>query len=147
MESEALLFVYGTLRRGSAHPWAATLARSANWLGEGRLAGRLYDLGEYPGAVDAGDGWVRGDVYHLLNPAGLLPLLDDYEDFRADAPQLGEFRRVSRPVLLDGGESRMCWVYLYNRDVTGLTPVRDGRYPLDAATSGSAPPVARPTRV
>jgi gamma-glutamylcyclotransferase (GGCT)/AIG2-like uncharacterized protein YtfP len=35
-------------------------ARDATFIGEGRVRGRLLDLGRYPGLVD-GEGWVRGE--------------------------------------------------------------------------------------
>jgi gamma-glutamylcyclotransferase (GGCT)/AIG2-like uncharacterized protein YtfP len=45
------LFVYGTLRKEMNHPMYRALSRSAEWVGEANLQGRLYDLGKYPGAV------------------------------------------------------------------------------------------------
>jgi len=46
----AKLFVYGTLRRGfELHSYLRR--QSARFLGEGIIGGRLYDLGEYPGAI------------------------------------------------------------------------------------------------
>src|SRR5580692_7203168 len=43
------LFVYGTLRKGSGNPHARRLAEHAEWAGPGRIPGRLYRLGRYPG--------------------------------------------------------------------------------------------------
>ncbi|MEC4749948.1 gamma-glutamylcyclotransferase [Methylomicrobium sp. Wu6] len=50
-----LLFVYGTLRRGSDHPIARHLADNAEWLGFGEFHGLLFDIGAYPGAVPSRD--------------------------------------------------------------------------------------------
>lgn len=46
-----LLFVYGSLLRGSRHPMARRLALESRKLGPATVTGRLYDLGFYPGAV------------------------------------------------------------------------------------------------
>ena len=45
------LFVYGTLRDDPAHDMFHVLAANAELIGEATVAGRLYDLGEYPGLV------------------------------------------------------------------------------------------------
>ena len=74
------LFVYGTLLRGSKNKFARMLEDGARFVGRARVAGRLYDLGEYPGAVpsDQADCWVEGEVWQLDDPQ-LMPMLDDYE--------------------------------------------------------------------
>ncbi len=75
------LFVYGTLMRRARHPMAAMLAANADFVGEGRYAGRLYRVAHYPGVVPsitAGD-VVFGDVYALRHPSRLLRRLDVYE--------------------------------------------------------------------
>ncbi|MGA2877746.1 MAG: gamma-glutamylcyclotransferase family protein [Bryobacteraceae bacterium] len=74
------LFVYGTLRCGSKNKFARMLADGGQFVGRARVAGRLYDLGRYPGAVpsDEADCWVDGEVWRLDDPQ-LLPLLDEYE--------------------------------------------------------------------
>lgn len=50
-----LLFVYGTLRRGSDHANAARLARESAWLGTGTLMGTLYRVSWHPALVLEGD--------------------------------------------------------------------------------------------
>jgi len=71
-----LLFVYGSLRRGSPHPLAIRLAENARWLGLAGYRGLLFDIGAYPGAVPADDPArrVRGDLYRLTDPAPARPL-------------------------------------------------------------------------
>ena len=68
-----LLFAYGTLMRGLA--LHRLLEGRARFLGEGTVAGRLYDLGRYPAAVPEGSGLVQGEVYRVTDPA-LWPALD-----------------------------------------------------------------------
>lgn len=79
--SPAYLFVYGTLKRGSGNRFAQLLAAQARFVGEARMPGRLYDLGDHPGAVSShvpGE-WVHGEVFLLKRPATTLAALDRYE--------------------------------------------------------------------
>jgi len=118
------LFVYGTLRRGSANRFARLLAAHSRFLGTARIPGRLYNLGRYPGAVASGAPreWVAGEVFRMDHPGKLLPLLDAYEGAR--------FERVRAPVRLSSGIALEAWVYLYRgntpgqRIISGLWPRR-----------------------
>jgi gamma-glutamylcyclotransferase (GGCT)/AIG2-like uncharacterized protein YtfP len=117
-----LLFVYGTLRRGSRHPLARLLAENAEWLGFAHFRGRLFDIGPYPGAVPSGDPAhrIRGDLYRLHEPAKILPLLDRYEEFGQEFPQPNEFIRALETVRFKGCALK-AWIYLYNRPTGNLT--------------------------
>ncbi|MFH5835820.1 gamma-glutamylcyclotransferase [Proteiniclasticum sp. C24MP] len=62
METEAVVFVYGTLLRGIRNHDA--YLRSAKYLGEAKLSGYgLYDLGSYPGIRRKQGNRVKGEVY------------------------------------------------------------------------------------
>lgn len=93
----ALVFVYGTLKRGHGnHHWLS----DASFLGEAVLPDVvLHDLGPFPMAVP-GEGSVRGEVYAV--EAGGLARLDRLEGY----PRLYDRRRLP---LADG---RHAWVYL-----------------------------------
>jgi gamma-glutamylcyclotransferase (GGCT)/AIG2-like uncharacterized protein YtfP len=116
-----LLFVYGTLRRGSRHPLARLLAENAEWLGFAYFRGLLFDIGPYPGAVPSGDPAhrVRGEVYRLKDPAAILPLLDRYEEFGKEFPEPNEFIRT-RQAVLRGSSTVEAWIYLYNHPTDDL---------------------------
>ena len=128
MQRTEHLFVYGTLRPGARHDLQATLRRHARWLGPGQAAGRLYDLGRYPGLVpDARGATVHGDVYRLRHKRALLAVLDRYEACGARMPQPREYRREVMPVSFRHRRI-WAWVYVYNRPVTGLRAVAGGDY-------------------
>lgn len=137
------LFAYGTLRLGCGHSLTRMAAASVGYLGPGRLPGKLYDLGAYPGAVfdPAARSWISGDVFVLRQPETVLRVLDRYEGFDPGAPDCGEFRREWLPIDL-GGRSRWCWVYLYKQPVDSLTPIPGGDY----LRARFAPAQTRPER-
>ena len=113
------LFVYGTLKRRSRHPMARRLAQSAHYVGAARIAGRLYDLGCFPGLKEptSSDDWVRGDVYDLgENAEQTLIELDVYEN--AESPPPTPYERLPASVVLDDGQTLTVWVYWYRGTVS-----------------------------
>lgn len=110
------LFVYGTLRDDPRHDMFHVLARSATFIGDGRVNAQLFDLGAYPGIVlsqSPGD-VVRGELYRLKpeEVAAILTLLDDYEGLGPDDPQPHEYKREVVRVLLPNGRAISAWAYV-----------------------------------
>lgn len=117
-----VLFVYGSLLPGlPLHP----LLASAVPLGPGQIPGRLYDLGDYPGAVTTPHGRVHGEAYRLRDP-GLLRRLDDEEGYDPadEAGSLYVRRRV--PVTLADGRVIAAWAYLYAGPLAQAVPIPSG---------------------
>jgi gamma-glutamylcyclotransferase (GGCT)/AIG2-like uncharacterized protein YtfP len=124
---EAYLFVYGTLRTAALHKMSATLNRQGELLGVATMPGRLYDLGEYPGAIPkSGRSVVWGEVYRLRNPTGTLRTLDRYEGLNGEKQR--EFRRVRKRVRLVSGKPVTAWVYVLDQPTRGLTVISSGDY-------------------
>ena len=124
------LFVYGTLLQatnGAIHP---LLAGQAGFLGAGSIAGKLFLVQDYPGAVAIADGQSRvfGEVYQLLSPEKLLPALDAYEECAPNFPAPHEYQRLCAPVLMNTGQSLNAWVYLYNLATSQLQLISSGDY-------------------
>lgn len=101
------LFAYGTLQPGLAPPEIASVIEKLRPVGEGFLFGKLYDLGNYPGAVlDPASAWiVYGTVYELLEDEDVLRRLDAYEG--------PEYMRVYQWVTRAAGGVLACWAYDY----------------------------------
>src|SRR5262249_5270156 len=99
------LFAYGTLRPGLATAESADLVRRMLWLGAASVPGRLYDLGDYPGAVldPKGDGKVIGEVFQLPDDGEALAALDAYEGFDPSDSSDGLFVRREVEVMLENG--------------------------------------------
>ncbi|MDX2259218.1 MAG: gamma-glutamylcyclotransferase family protein [Hyphomicrobiaceae bacterium] len=143
------LFVYGTLMSSASGSLGADerarLHASARRLGSGRMAGHLYDLGDYPGLLPLVRGshplvtmeYVRGEVLVLTDPEAVFAWLDVYEGIVAGQPD-PEYRREAHEIdvmLGDAGghsltpsSTMLCWVYVLARPVAGLAPVEGGTW-------------------
>ncbi len=126
------LFVYGTLRPAIAKPWMKSLLDRMKPLGPGRVVGRLFDLGPYPGAVldvNAGSA-VVGELLELPDDDSLLAALDEYEGFLPEDLGLSLFLREK--CMVDTGLQNIeAWIYVFNGDTKTATIITDGDY-LDA---------------
>jgi gamma-glutamylcyclotransferase (GGCT)/AIG2-like uncharacterized protein YtfP len=123
-----LLFVYGTLLINE-NELSKYLKHTAIFYTKGKINGKLYNAGEYPGAIpDANSGYfIYGDVYHLPCQQQAFSLLDAYEGYGNDQPQPNEFLRRLCEVETELG-LKTCWVYFYNLRVAGLEEIRTGDY-------------------
>ena len=128
-DSAAFLFVYGTLRRSTGHPMNALL-RLSRFIGAGYAAGRLYDLGRYPGMVPprAPGDRVRGEVYRLRRTSLTLQRLDDYEGCSPFGDEPCEYRRVRTAAWMDDGRVLSVWAYLFNGAVNARGYIPSGDY-------------------
>jgi gamma-glutamylcyclotransferase (GGCT)/AIG2-like uncharacterized protein YtfP len=126
MRERFRLFAYGHLRRGQIGHRLLELEQRTKWLGEARIHGRLYDLGDYPGLVLGGEDIVHGEVIDF-DDAALWAPLDAYEECDPDQPETSEYRRIEIDLLDAGGRA---WVYVFNRPVEGLTPIASGVWPV-----------------
>jgi gamma-glutamylcyclotransferase (GGCT)/AIG2-like uncharacterized protein YtfP len=120
-----LLFVYGTLRRGSDHANAARLAAESEWLGTGSLTGTLYRVSWHPALALEGDDTVIGDLLRLIDPAASLPWLDAFESCGPDDPPPHDYRREIAEVLT-AGRAVEAMVYVWNLPLEGLERMPDG---------------------
>jgi gamma-glutamylcyclotransferase (GGCT)/AIG2-like uncharacterized protein YtfP len=123
-----LLFIYGTLLNDN-NDYGIYLKNNSFFYSHGKLQGKLYDVGEYPGAVltDEKGSYIYGDVLEIIDPAEVLKIIDDYEGYGEHQPQPNEFVRVLTEVETDAG-AVTCWLYLYNLPVSGLRLIEEGRY-------------------
>jgi gamma-glutamylcyclotransferase (GGCT)/AIG2-like uncharacterized protein YtfP len=127
-----MLFAYGTLRRGA--PMHELLAGRATWLGPASAAGRLVDLGAFPGLVPAQEpaDRVHGDLFAIADAQReqLLDALDRYEG--------ASFERVQQVVVGPDG-SVLAWLYVYRGAVAGGRVVPGGDYLAVVGKRGRLP--------
>ena len=117
----ATLFAYGTLRRGA--PMHGLLEERTTWIGPASVAGRLVDLGAFPGLVPpvVPTDRVHGDLFAIAEARHeeLLDALDRYEG--------ASFERVEQIVDGPDGPAR-AWLYVYRGEVDGRPVVAGGDY-------------------
>jgi gamma-glutamylcyclotransferase (GGCT)/AIG2-like uncharacterized protein YtfP len=125
-----LLFVYGTLMRGYAHPMARLLSANADFLGEASCRGRLYKVKHYPGLVlsDEATDAVFGELYRLHAVEDLLREFDMYEACGEGFAEPTQYVRRTLPVTLAEGTVSEAWTYIYNWPVTDLARIESGRF-------------------
>ena len=136
-----VLFVYGTLmscatgRLGLAE--RARLYREGRSLGPARTAGRLYDLGLYPGMTEprAPGEIVHGEAVRLADARRTLAWLDIYEGIGAGDGH-DEYARVEGPVWLVSGGELNAALYLYRGDLGRARRLPCGRWPATGEPSG-----------
>ncbi|HVV55722.1 MAG TPA: gamma-glutamylcyclotransferase family protein [Mucilaginibacter sp.] len=123
-----LLFVYGSLL-DEDNKYGLYLRANSKFFSAAKVRGKLYDIGEYPGAVLSPDDdeYVHGTIFRLNDPVSVLPIIDLYEGFGADQPKPNEFIRIQALAEAENG-TPTCWVYIYNLPVNGLPVIGEGRY-------------------
>jgi gamma-glutamylcyclotransferase (GGCT)/AIG2-like uncharacterized protein YtfP len=126
------LFVYGTLMPGSDHPMALRLVAESASLGAATMSGRLYDLGDYPGAVSSSNllDRVYGILVRLSDPATSLRWLDAYEGCGEDDAEPHAYQRVIASACLASGQETDAWIYYYRWPLGDARHLGNGRYIL-----------------
>ncbi len=130
--STTRLFVYGTLRRDAGRDIHRLIARHAEFVGRGRVRGRLFMLGDYPAmAVDADSlSVVAGELYELPEGRRELALLelDDYEGIGPNHSRPHDYRREVVAVEMSDGTRIDAWAYVLNRGTEGLPRIESGDF-------------------
>lgn len=121
------LFLYGTLLPEYAPDEIASKVQRLRCVGSASVRGRLYDLGQYPGAIlDASTGTrIYGQLFVLPPDQTVLRALDAYEGFEPDDIESSLFVRQKVEGILSDGRAIPCWIYVYNRD-PGTAPLVSG---------------------
>lgn len=113
------LFVYGSLRRDAKHDVFSKVQPHLQYVGFGYFSGMLFDLGQYPGAIEADDEQstkVKGEVYAIEDHRNdVFRTLDRYEGFNRESLSKSLFVRKRTEIKLKNGKTISGWVYLYNR--------------------------------
>lgn len=127
----ARLFVYGTLRKGFRSHGLLQRCRP-RLLGAGLVQGRLYDLGEYPGAAEGAGGAdrVHGELYWLPRAEVAFKVLDSFEGFDPARPGSNEFERKETTVTRAGGGEMRAWIYWLSRSHVPGRRILSGNYAL-----------------
>jgi gamma-glutamylcyclotransferase (GGCT)/AIG2-like uncharacterized protein YtfP len=97
-----LVFVYGSLRRGSARSMSIRFP-NAKFIAKAEVNGSLYDLGEYPAALTSeSNSLVIGEAYEVDDE-----LLNKLDDFEASS----DYRRKQVEISV-GSQQSTGWIYV-----------------------------------
>jgi gamma-glutamylcyclotransferase (GGCT)/AIG2-like uncharacterized protein YtfP len=123
------LFVYGSLRSGFHHPAYQYISKHFSLLGIAKVRGKLFDLGEYPGAIKcAEDLFITGELYELKKAGEFEWAFEQLDDYEGLNPEVGEselFKRELTEVIV-GDQYVTGWIYWYIGEVAGLSLIPSG---------------------
>ncbi len=124
------LFVYGSLRSGFQHAAYQYIARYFHLIGDAKVKGKLYDMGEYPVALPTTEEkFIIGELYAITNAAEFsyaIGQLDDYEGIYAEAGETALYKRELVTVYCNDQQSS-AWIYWFNGGSTeGLPEITSG---------------------
>ena len=123
------LFVYGSLRSGFRSPAYEYISRYFHLIGNAKVKGKLFDLGNYPGAVPSGDeSFIMGELYEINDASQFAWAIAQLYDYEGIDPSEGE-EKLYRRELVDAfvnNETIRAWIYWYNGDVGGKPLIASG---------------------
>ena len=124
-----LLFVYGSLRNGFHGPAFQYITPYFKHVADGKVKGKLYDLGDYPAALPAtDDSFIIGELYQANSPDEFnwaISQLDDYEGVHPEEGEVQLYERAVSTVYTNEGEFP-AWIYWYKCDVTDKPVIESG---------------------
>lgn len=123
------LFVYSSLRKGFQQSAYDYLRRYFTFIGDAKVKGVLYDLGDQPvGTPTEEERYIVGELYKLNIENGSFAFgqLDDYEGVNPEEGHSALFRRETGEVMADDGFVTKAWIYWYNGDVSGKPMIECG---------------------
>ena len=116
------LFIYGTLMPGLR---LEAEMLGARFVGPAHIAGRLIDVGHYPGLLQ-GDGPVTGEVYQVDDAH--LTHLDGVEGVVPGDRDASQYWREEVTVLSGPLQGQRVQTYVYNGPEDGCVPIPHGDY-------------------
>ena len=123
------LFVYGSLRSGFRSPAYEYISRYFVFVGDGRVRGKLFDLGSYPAGIKTNDNtFIVGELYNIKSEnefAWAIGQLDDYEGVTVEPDEVQLYRREITEVHINTTITH-AWIYWYNGDTSGKKLIESG---------------------
>ncbi len=126
------IFVYGTLMDGLLQQVLPDVNSHIKSKRKGKIIGRLFDIGDYPGAkpTTIKTKLIEGQVYEL-DPGSVnivLDRMDEYEEYDPLNKDRSLYIRKITPVITNNGRISRAWVYWYNKPLKGKNEILDGSY-------------------
>ncbi|MEO5997375.1 MAG: gamma-glutamylcyclotransferase family protein [Chitinophagaceae bacterium] len=123
------LFAYGTLRKGFSSPIYKSIVEEIEWMGFSRVKGKLFDIGEYPGAIRSeSENYIVGEIIKIKTSVKVLEILDDYECCYTSTEKRSEYERKKEWFVLKNGIRVEAWIYWYNLPVNNKQQIPGNDY-------------------
>ena len=123
------IFVYGSLRSGFRSPAYEYISRYFTFVSNGRVRGKLYDVGIYHSGVSSEeDSFITGELYDIKDKSEFswaIGQLDDYEGINVETGENQLYQRELTDVYIDGNTTK-AWIYWYVGDVAGHPQIESG---------------------
>jgi len=124
------LFVYGSLRSGFKNPAYDYVSRFFYFVGEGKVQGKLFDLGPYPAGVPGNDEhFIVGELYTIRNEPEFnwaMGQLDDYEGTSGgEVDEVSFYKRELVNVFINDS-TVPAWIYWYTGNVADKPLIKSG---------------------
>ncbi|HET9745579.1 MAG TPA: gamma-glutamylcyclotransferase family protein [Chitinophagaceae bacterium] len=123
------LFVYGSLRSGFRSHAYEYISRYFDLVGNAKVKGCLFDLGDYPAAKPTSENkFIIGELYCIRNQkefSWAMGQLDDYEGVNVAYDEIPLYRRDVVDVHIDDRITK-AWIYWYHGDVEGKPVIESG---------------------
>jgi len=123
------LFVYGSLRSGFRSPAYEYISRYFDLVGEAKVKGKLYDLGDYPAAKPTEENkFIIGELYKIRSEnefSWAIGQLDDYEGVHVGFDETQLYRRDITEVYIDNKTTK-AWIYWYHGDIDDRPLIESG---------------------
>lgn len=123
------LFVYGSLRSGFHNPAYDYISKYFTLIGEAKVKGKLYDMGNYPAAVQVfDDHFIVGELYDLKETQDFSWAIEQLDDYEGVNPEEGEKALYKRELVnvLYKEQSVEAWIYWYAGDIEGQPIIPSG---------------------
>ncbi len=123
------VFVYGSLRSGFQSPAYEYISRYFTLVGDAKVKGLMYDLGNYPAAVPTqANKYIHGELYRIKHEkefSWAMGQLDDYEGVDVAFDEVQLYRRELTEVYIQDQVTH-AWIYWYNGSVSGKQVIASG---------------------
>ena len=123
------IFVYGSLRSGFRSPAYEYISRYFTFVSNGKVKGKLYDLGLYPAGVPTEeDSFITGELYNIKDKeefSWAIGQLDDYEGINVETDENQLYSRALTDVYINGNTTS-AWIYWFIGDVAGHPQIESG---------------------
>jgi len=123
------LFVYGSLRKGFHHPAYDYISKHFTLVSEGKVKGRLYDMGNYPAAIPTTDeAFIIGELYDLKPTSDFAWAIEQLDEYEGVNPEEGEPQLYKRELteVNYNNQKTMAWIYWYNKEIHGQPAILSG---------------------